>query len=319
MPTTTAIDPDEFQRLLSRNLKLPLLGGLLGAVVFVALIFYLLSVIGWVEHSDRITRSAAEVQRRSIDMETGMRGFLITGDDSFLEPYERALQRIGNDLGALRMLVTDNPAQVARVERIATLQTAWNEFAREMIALRRAGGDYQQSVRLGRGKRLSDEMRTEYDALVNAEQALRAERAPVGVAHVLHDVLQHLAATLVGHVHVVGLLLRAVVAQAEVQHVPRQRGVREEVHALFRRGGAKADDAVLDADAGAARIVVAVVVAGVGHELGQHVRGRDVEQAARERALHQLEPVVEVVLERPGGGLEEGDGRGHRLLVVVHA
>ncbi|WP_345537120.1 response regulator [Variovorax defluvii] len=177
MPTTSAIDPDEFQRLLSRNLKLPLAGGLLGVVVFVALILYLLSVIGWVEHSDRVTRTAAEVQRRSTDMETGMRGFLITGDDSFLEPYDNASRRIGNDLGGLRSMVADNPPQAARVERIAALQAAWNDFAREMIALRRAGGDYQQSVRLGRGKRLTDGMRAEYDAFADAEQALRAERS----------------------------------------------------------------------------------------------------------------------------------------------
>lgn len=49
MKTSTAIDPDDFERLLSRNLKLPLFGGLFGAVVFVGLILFLLNTIGWVE------------------------------------------------------------------------------------------------------------------------------------------------------------------------------------------------------------------------------------------------------------------------------
>ena len=176
MPTANAIDPRDFQKLLSRNIKLPLIGGLIGAVVFVSLIFYLLSVIGWVEHTDRVTRTAAEVQRRGIDMETGMRGFLITGNESFLEPYDSAEARIAADLAALRKLVSDNSAQVERVDRIVTLQNAWLGYAKEVIGLRRAGGDYRQATGSGRGKRLTDEMRAEYTAFNETEQALRFQR-----------------------------------------------------------------------------------------------------------------------------------------------
>ncbi|MDH6169944.1 CheY-like chemotaxis protein/CHASE3 domain sensor protein [Variovorax boronicumulans] len=176
MKTPAAIDPDDFDRLLSRNLKLPLLGGLLGAVVFVGLILFLLSTISWVEHTDRVTRSASELQRRNIDMETGLRGFLLTGEESFLEPYQSALPRLKPDTDALRKLVSDNQQQVERVDRIAGLQDAWNEFARDMIAARRAGGDIQATVRLGRGKRLTDDMRAEYTAFMDTEQALRFQR-----------------------------------------------------------------------------------------------------------------------------------------------
>ncbi len=177
MKTPSASDPQVFERLLRRNLVLPLVGGLAGAAVFAALIFYLLSVVGWVAHSDQVTRNAIELQRRSTDMETGMRGFLITGDDTFLEPYERALQRVQKDTAALRTLVDDNPAQVERVDRLAELQSAWNGFAREMIELRRAGGDYQEAIRSGRGKRRTDEMRAAFAAFIDAEQTLRTARS----------------------------------------------------------------------------------------------------------------------------------------------
>ena len=172
----SAIDPREFQRLLSRNVKLPLIGGVVGAIVFVALIFYLLSVISWVEHTDRVTRDASELQRLSIDLETGMRGFLISGDETFLQPYESAQPRLAAGMVALRKLVADNKAQVERLDRIATLQTAWNQFAVEMIALRRNGGDFQQAIRLGRGKRLTDDIRTGYTNFMNVEQSLRFQR-----------------------------------------------------------------------------------------------------------------------------------------------
>lgn len=176
MKTAAAIDTADFERLLSRNIKLPLLGGLFGAVVFVALILYLLSTIAWVEHTDQVVRSASELQRRSIDMETGMRGFLISGQDRFLEPYDAALARVKTDTAALRQLVGDNPQQIERVDRIGSLQGAWNEFAADMIAARRSGGDFEAAVKLGRGKRLTDDIRNEFDNFINTEQSLRFQR-----------------------------------------------------------------------------------------------------------------------------------------------
>ncbi|OAK58866.1 two-component system sensor histidine kinase/response regulator [Variovorax paradoxus] len=176
MNTPSAIDPEDFDRLLSRNLKLPLIGGIFGAVVFVALILFLLNTIGWVEHTDRVTRAASELQRQSIDMETGMRGFLITGDETFLEPYQSALPRMKSDTAALRELVSDNRQQVERIDRIASIQATWTEFARSLIAARRAGEDAQAQVRLGRGKRLTDDMRAEFTAFIDTEQALRFQR-----------------------------------------------------------------------------------------------------------------------------------------------
>ncbi|RIX85231.1 response regulator [Acidovorax cavernicola] len=176
MKTPSAIDPAEFDRLLGRNLKLPLLGGLVGAVAFVALILYLLSTISWVEHTDQVTRAASELQRRSIDMETGMRGYLITGEESFLEPYQAALPRLKADTDALRLQVSDNRQQVERINRIAGLQESWLAFSREMIEARRDGQDLNAVVRLGRGKRLTDEMRAEFTAFMDTEQALRFQR-----------------------------------------------------------------------------------------------------------------------------------------------
>jgi CheY-like chemotaxis protein/CHASE3 domain sensor protein len=176
MKSPIAIDPDDFERQLSRNLKWPLLGGLIGALVFVGLIVFLLSAISRVESTDRVVRNASELQRRTIDMETGLRGFLITGEESFLEPYQSALPRIKGDIEALQGQVSDNRQQGERIGRIAALQAEWNEFAREMIAARRDGGDYQALARQGRGKQLSDDMRAEFTAFMDTEQGLRFQR-----------------------------------------------------------------------------------------------------------------------------------------------
>ncbi|MBK5001148.1 response regulator [Pseudomonas sp. S31] len=170
------MDQQSFRKLLSRNIGLPLGVGLLGAVAFVAVVYYLLSAMQWVEHTDRVIGNANETVKLSIDMETGMRGFLITGDERFLDPYEVAKPRILSSLNSLRAMVEDNPPQVDRIDRLIGLQRAWNDFGSEMIKLRRSQGDYQALIGNGRGKRITDEIRKEFDDFVAAEQQLRTSR-----------------------------------------------------------------------------------------------------------------------------------------------
>ncbi|HGY9626571.1 response regulator [Pseudomonas putida] len=176
MIQAASMDQQSFRKLLRRNVGLPLGVGLLGAVAFVAVINYLLSAMQWVEHTDRVIGNANETAKLAIDMETGMRGFLISGEERFLDPYEVAKPRIFNSLQALRSMVMDNPQQVERIDRLIALQRAWNDFGAEMIALRRNQGDYQVAIADGRGKRLSDGIRKEYDDLIAAEQQLRMAR-----------------------------------------------------------------------------------------------------------------------------------------------
>ncbi|MCL8298324.1 response regulator [Pseudomonas mosselii] len=176
MIQAASMDQRSFRKLLSRNVGLPLGVGLLGAVAFVAVINYLLSAMQWVEHTDRVIGNANEAIKLSIDMETGMRGFLLTGEERFLDPYEVAKPRILGSLDTLKVMVADNPQQVDRIDRIAALQREWNTFGNEMISQRRNQGDVTSSIGRGRGKRLTDEIRSEFDAFINSEQQLRTTR-----------------------------------------------------------------------------------------------------------------------------------------------
>ena len=172
----SAVDEQRFRKLLGRNVALPLGVGVLSAAFFVLLITYLLSVIQWVEHTDRVINNANRALKLSVDMETGMRGFLLTGDERFLDPYEVAKPGITAELKNLEELVADNPPQVDRFRRIAAMQDEWNKFALEMITLRRQGGDVQAAVMARRGKRLTDSIRDEYDQATGVEHQLRQSR-----------------------------------------------------------------------------------------------------------------------------------------------
>jgi uncharacterized integral membrane protein len=62
----SAVDEQRFRKLLGRNVALPLGVGVLSAAFFVLLITYLLSVIQWVEHTDRVINNANRA-RFSVD------------------------------------------------------------------------------------------------------------------------------------------------------------------------------------------------------------------------------------------------------------
>ena len=176
MNAPASVDEQSFRKLLSRNVGLPLGVGVLSAVLFVAMISYLLSVIQWVEHTDRVINSANEAVKLSVDLETGMRGFLITGDEHFLDPYEVAKPQILGQLRSLQGLVSDNPQQLDRLKRLEALQEDWSVYAQSMIDMRRQDGDYRAAVQAGRGKRLTDEIRKEFDDFIAMEQQLRVNR-----------------------------------------------------------------------------------------------------------------------------------------------
>src|ERR1700727_2361002 len=53
------------------------------------------------------------------DAETGQRGYLLTGNESYLQPYTAAAQNVGARLDAIRRLTLDNPAQQ---DRLGTLR-----------------------------------------------------------------------------------------------------------------------------------------------------------------------------------------------------
>ncbi|VVP94123.1 Sensor histidine kinase RcsC [Pseudomonas fluorescens] len=176
MTSASSVDEQRFRKLLSRNISLPLGLGLISAVFFVSLITYLLSTIQWVEHTDRVINNANEAVKLTVDLETGMRGFLLSGDEHFLDPYETAKPRIAVELNSLLELTADNPVQTDRLLRLQALQQEWTRYAQSMIDLQRSGGDYRAVVKAGRGKRLTDEIRKQFEAVIDTEQQLRASR-----------------------------------------------------------------------------------------------------------------------------------------------
>ena len=176
MPESSFIDQRGFKRILTRNVTLPLLVGVLSAAVFGGMIMYLLSVLSWVEHTEQVIANTNETAQLSANLESSMRGFLITGDESFLTPYEINRPLIQNHLTALEASVADNPIQVERFKRIEDLQVGWEKFAQQMIERRRAGQEYETAIRSGAGNALFAQIRQEFASAIAMERRLLQER-----------------------------------------------------------------------------------------------------------------------------------------------
>jgi len=175
MTGQTPQDDRSFRRILNRNITLPLAAGVVNVAVFIGLLLYLLSVLSWVEHTERTIGQANEIGKLAADMESGMRGFLLTGDEAFLAPYQLARPRLQTGLGELNKLVRDNPVQASRVATIAAQQQQWDRYAQLVIGLRRSGGDYLGPVKAGRGKLEFDEVRALLQQFLAQEQRRLAE------------------------------------------------------------------------------------------------------------------------------------------------
>ena len=198
------IDQKQFQTLLNRNVLLPLGLGLLTIIFFIAIIFYLLSLARWVEKTDTVIRAANEVVRLIVDQETGLRGFLITGKNEFLEPYTHGRELTPAAFDNLRALVVDSERQKQRVETTLTLYRRWSDYAENGIADARAGKSAQSIVSPERGKQVLDDIRRYSNAIIADEEDIKAERG---------ERARILVMALVGGFFAVSLLFNALLAQ----------------------------------------------------------------------------------------------------------
>ncbi|MFZ6644829.1 response regulator [Undibacterium sp. TJN25] len=175
MAGSSTLDQADFRRILARNVTIPLATGIGSALVFVALMIYLISTLDWVDHTHEAIAHANDVSKLVTDEQTSVRGFLITGDENYLAPFMLAKSKIASALPSLADFVNDNPIQVDRVKRIIALHRAWEAYAVGTIELRRQS-DKLPYARVGGGRAEYEEMRKEFDDFVQHEQGLLKER-----------------------------------------------------------------------------------------------------------------------------------------------
>jgi PAS domain S-box-containing protein len=139
--------------------------------------------VQWVSHSHEVLGKLEQVLSTLKDAETGQRGYLLTGETTYLEPYEQAAALLQTQMTQLGQLTIDNPSQTAHVLKLEQLaNTRMAILRRGLDAFRaerergRALAAARQAVTSGGGKDVMDLIRDEVRGMQEAERALLKRR-----------------------------------------------------------------------------------------------------------------------------------------------
>lgn len=157
-----------------------------------------------VEHSERVRVELERALTTVVNAETGQRGYLITQDSSYLEPYTSARTNLDHQLATIRTLIEDNPSQLARVDSLGHLADAKLVEMNETVVLTQAGmrDSALRLVMTGRGAELTRLTRATVDSMEATQSEQLTERVNIYNS-------RKLAVTLV---IVIGTLLAATIA-----------------------------------------------------------------------------------------------------------
>ena len=164
-----------FQRNLLVGFGISLLLLIVSSIASYISISNLLGSMNQVQHTDKIIRSIENTLSILKDAETGQRGFLLTGKEKFLEPYNGAYDHAIAELNSVRQLTIDNAAQQRSVDELNQVIIQRLKQLQIIIDLKKQGVIADGS-QLERGKYYMDEARRIVKSIADREQTLLNER-----------------------------------------------------------------------------------------------------------------------------------------------
>ena len=134
---------------------------------------------GWTTHSYQVLEQANLLTGAMVNAETGVRGYLVSTDEHFLEPYGNASGAFRSAWDKAKALMADNPAQQRRLDEIKKDSDAWFEgVAQKEISLVKSGQveAARQLAASGVGKKSMDGLRAVVKEVTDAESSLLSAR-----------------------------------------------------------------------------------------------------------------------------------------------
>ncbi len=161
-----------------------MLAFLCGAIVCLALYLnsQLHSANWWVSHTLEVLRESDDALLCLMDCETAYRGYLITGRDEYLAPYDKCFKEVDSHVQKLAELTKDNPKEQAIMPLLRELSSEKIKFSQQVIDARKANKDPanwksgHSLINVDPGKVLMDKFRTLNGQVQDEETRLLAER-----------------------------------------------------------------------------------------------------------------------------------------------
>lgn len=295
------MDERSFQRLLRRTVAIPVALLVLLAVVLVVEIVSLTSALRWVDHAEEVISDSRQLMRYMTDMETGIRGYYLTGDRSFLEPFVADKDGVFLELKLLQTLTANEPEVQRRLAAVRELDLRWLDYSDHLL---QQPVGHLSTQEYSAGKDLMEQIRARQLELLHSEEILRDSH--FRYAAVLNRVV---IATAVGLSLLIAVLLFTFTRrelrtlsstyekhlQTEEEKSRQLKESRERFQITLNSLG----DAVIATDAeGRVRYVNPVAQQLTGWGDYTRARGRPLKEVARlidERTREGLSDLVEIV------------------------
>jgi PAS domain S-box-containing protein len=168
------VNLSQFNRILTQTLLLPVLALAFVAAILVWQVRNGQRTVATIQASDQSIARATLAEKLVIDEETGLRGYQITSDPQFLQPYNESDAPLAAAIEMLRRNMIAQGESVAKVDAIQEAQKSWRiSYARPLIAQIAAGGDTRDVTLNLHGKQLMDALRARIAAVLDREADIR--------------------------------------------------------------------------------------------------------------------------------------------------
>jgi signal transduction histidine kinase len=145
----------------------------LGGLGFLS--FRLADLDRWTIHTYLVIGELKDSLNALLNVETGDRGYILSKNAEFLEPYNRGRLDVMKHVDRVEELTRDNPEQQVRVKKLRGLAKEKLQFAAETITVETDLA--KVLIGEGKGKRIMDSYRTLADEMISSERALLDSRA----------------------------------------------------------------------------------------------------------------------------------------------
>lgn len=168
-----------------------LIGFFVLILVFVTVFFInhrlsneVLTNTAYLNNSEMVIRNSNILHKEIIEMQSGFRGFLLTNQESFLQPYYKGLKSVPKQLIDQRSLLS-NEFQKSKLDSIHLLHKVWVVYSDSLITSKKdtlpeAGVKYQRlfenKLKMEVGKMLNDKINSIFVSIDNHEYNIRQKR-----------------------------------------------------------------------------------------------------------------------------------------------
>ncbi|MFO1445155.1 CHASE3 domain-containing protein [Bacillus sp. Bva_UNVM-123] len=131
------------------------------------------------KHDIEVHDLANKIQKNVLDMETGMRGYVITGDEAYLEPYNLASRSWQDNYNKLHSLLVENGMKQQNLEEIKSLIMKWISSSGDYVINQKKANNVSglnEHFEKNIGKNITDQLRTQLDSFIADQKTMTADR-----------------------------------------------------------------------------------------------------------------------------------------------